>query len=130
MRHSAYFFVIPVLLLASGCVNALRPFSSATEVRLKIQARQPQQYLVRIALEQSADYPVATDGHVTFTIPKFRNGCDMYLLGVVKVRDGSAEKLEVVELRRAGHIVRKLSLAEIAKLPKNGDGYNVVKVGN
>jgi len=86
---------------------------------------------VRIALEQqSADYPVAPDGRVEFTVPRFSNGCDIYVFGFIKTRDGSAESVRVVEVRRAERVVRRLSLAQIAKLPADDAGYSIVKIGD
>jgi len=99
-------------------------------VRLGIRAEKPQQYLVRVALEQPADYPVSTDGRVTFTVPSFRHGCDMYLFGMIKVRDGSAESVRIIELRRGDQAVRKLSLAQIAQLPRDEEGYSVFRIGD
>ena len=118
------------MFLASGCVNALHVASQPTDVKLRVQTSQPAQHMVRVALEQSADYPVASDGRVEFTVPRFSNGCDVYVFGVIKTRDGSAESVRVVELRRAERVVRRLSLAQIAKLPTDEAGYSIVKIGD
>jgi hypothetical protein len=122
--------LFPLAFFASGCVNALRQASPPTEVRLGIRSVQPEQYSVRVALTQAANYPVAADGRVTFTVPSFRHGCDMYLFGGFKVRDGSAEGVRVVELRRNDRAVRRLSLAQIAKLPRDEAGYSAVRIGD
>jgi hypothetical protein len=129
-RAIPIFTLLPLTFFASGCVNALRPANASTEVRLGIRAAQPQEYSVRVALEQPADYPVAADGRVTFIVPSFHHGCDMYLFGAVKIRDGSAESVRVVELRRNERAVRRLSLAQIAKLPKDEGGYSLVRIEN
>jgi hypothetical protein len=84
--------------------------------------------LVRVALEQPADYPVAADGHVTFIVPSFQHGCDIYLFGVAKVRDGAAEDVRVIEVRRDARVIRRLSLTQIAKLPRDEAGYAVIKI--
>jgi hypothetical protein len=118
---------LTLAFLVSGCVTALHVASPPTPVQLRLQSSQPQQHIVRVALETPADYQVASDGRVQFTVPPFWNGCDVYVFGVIKVRDGSAENVRVVELRREGRIVRKLSLAEISKLPKDEAGFSVVK---
>ena len=73
---------------------------------------------------------MAVDGQVSFTVPSFHHGCDLYLFGVVKTRDGSAENVRVIELRRDGRVVRRLSLNQIARLPRDKAGYGVVRVGD
>ena len=122
--------LLPLAFLASGCVNALHVSSSPTDVRLRVQASQPRQHTVRVALERPADYPVASDGRVEFTVPRFSHGCDVYIFGIIKTRDGSAESVRVVEVRRAERVLRRLSLTEIAKLPTDEAGYSVVKIGD
>ena len=116
--------------LTSGCVNALHQGSSSTDVRLSIQTAHPEACAVHVALEHPADYPVASDGRVTFTVPPFQHGCDMYLIGAIKVRDGAAERVRVIEIRQNGRVVRKLSLAQIARLTQDEAGYTTVKVGD
>jgi hypothetical protein len=104
--------------------------SQPTDVKLRVQASQPQQHTVRVALEQTADYSVAADGRVEFTVPRFSHGCDVYVLGFIKTRDGSAESVRVVEVRRSEQVLRRLSLAQISKLPTDEAGYSVVKIGD
>ena len=116
--------------LTPGCVNALHQGSSATDVKLSIQTAQPERYSVHVALESPGDYPVPADGCVTFTVPPFRNGCDVYLFGGIKVRDGAAENVRVIEIRWNGRVVRRLSLSQIARLTHDEAGYSTIKVGD
>jgi hypothetical protein len=131
MRRALPFLVsLPLAFVASGCVYALHVSSQPTDVKLRVQASQPQQFVVRVAVEQPADYLVSSDGRVEFTVPRFSNGCDVYLFGVIKTRDGSAESVRVVELRHAERALRRLSLSQIAKLPTDAAGYSIVKIGD
>jgi len=131
MRRALPFLSLLLLaFLASGCVNALHVASQPTDVKLRVQASHPQQHIVRVALDSPADYPVASDGRVEFTVPRFSDGCDVYVFGVIKTRDGSAESVRVVELRRDARVVRRLSLAQIAELPKDDAGFSIVRVGD
>ncbi len=131
MRGARLFLDLLVLaFLASGCVIAKRVRSPVTEVRLRVVTARPRQYSIRVALDQPADYPVAADGHLSFTVPSVKGGCDVYLFGAIKVQDGSAENVRVVEVRREGRVIRRLSLSQIAKLLKDEAGYDVVKVGD
>ena len=129
-RGLPFLALLPLVFLASGCVNALHVSSSPTDVKLSVQTSQPQRHTVRVVLEQSADYGVASDGRVEFTVPRFSHGCDVYVFGLIKTRDGSAESVRVVEVRRAERVVRKLSLAPIAKFPTDEAGYSVVQIGD
>ena len=115
-------------LLNSDCVNALRPRSQQTEVQLKVAVEQPQACSIRVGVEPAADYPVPANGRVNFIVPSFSNGCDSYLFGLLKIRDGAAENVRIIELQRNHWKLRKLSLAQIAKLPKDDAGYSVVKI--
>jgi len=121
---------LPVAFLASGCVYVLRSASPPTDVKLRLETTQSQQYVVRVAFESPADYPVAADGRVQFGVPRFDNGCAVLVFGVIKTRDGSVENRRLVELRRNARVVRRLSLAQIAELPKDRDGFSIVRVGD
>lgn len=130
VRSTCRFLWLLVLpFLVSGCAIAKRVGSPSTEVALRVRTAQPQHYLVRVAGQQSADYPVAADGLVKFTVPAFAGGCDMYLFDVIKIQDGSAEKLRVVEVRHEGRVIRRLSLSQIANLMRDEAGYSIVRVG-
>ncbi len=130
MRHAIPFLAIWLALLASGCVYALHMSSDPTKVKLRVQSSQPQQHTVRVALDEPVDYPVAADGRVEFVVPRFSHGCDVYVLGFIKARDGSAENVRVVDVRRGKRVLRKLSLTQIAKLPKDDTGCSLVRAGD
>ncbi len=128
-RALPFLTLLPLALCGSGCVYALRTASQPTDVKLRVQAAHPQQHLVRVAVDSPAGYLVAPDGRVQFTVPRFSNGCDVYVFGLIKTRDGSAESVRVVELRRDARVVRRLSLAQISDLPKEEAGFSVIRVG-
>lgn len=118
---------IALLALAtSGCVVAMRIGSQPTEVKLRVQGKELDHCSVRVATESPKSYPLAPDGRVEFTVPTLYGGCDAYLFGFIKTRDGSPEKIPVVELLRGDRIKRKLSLNQIAKLPRDDAGCSVV----
>jgi hypothetical protein len=129
-RAFPFLAVLPLALLASGCVYALHVSSEPTHVQLRLQSPQPQLHTVRVALENPADYPVAPDGRVEFTVPRFSHGCDVYGLGFIKTRDGSAERVRIVEVRRSERVLRKFSLSQVAKLPRDDTGYSLVTIGD
>jgi hypothetical protein len=55
-------------------------------------------------------------------------GCNAYLFGVVKIGDGSPKNLSAIHVLRHARVVRKLSLAQIAKLPADAEGYHILVV--
>jgi hypothetical protein len=99
-------------------------------VKLAIKGTEPQQCLVRVGLAHQPDYPVGPDGLVVFTVPAFRHTSDVYLFDVIKMRDGSAEHVRIIQVHRGERLLRRLSLAQIASLPKDGKGYAVVHIGD
>lgn len=127
MRRSLSLLALLPFLL-SGCVYALRIASSPANLKLRIAAAQPQQLVVRVALDQPSDCAVPSDGRIELTVPSFSNGCDVYLFGLIKTRDGSAEHVRILHLVRDGRILRKLSLAQVAKLQKDDMGFAIVAV--
>jgi hypothetical protein len=117
-------------LLNSGCVCVLRCGSPATEVKLRLDTLQTQDWSVRIATEPPSTHSVAPTGCVEFTVRAMRGSCDYYLFGCLKTRDGSAEAVPVVEVVRDGRVLRKLSLDDIAKLPRDAAGFSVMKIAH
>ena len=128
-RILRFISLLTVSFSLSGCVYALRVASPSTFVKLRLQSPHPKQLSLRIRLTQQADYQVASDGRVDFTVPSFRNGCDVYCFGI-KTRDGSAESVRVIEVRDQERVVRKLSLADVTRLPRDETGYRIVTLGD
>lgn len=117
--------------MLTGCAYSLHPYSRPAEVKLRVKSMQPEDCTVRVtAAEPPSDYPVASDGQVTFTVPSFRRGCSTYLFGVIKISDASPERIQIVEVRRGQRVLRKLSLTQIAELPEDASGYRILKVGD
>jgi hypothetical protein len=128
MRALPFLAVLPLALLDTGCVNALHLSSKPTHVQIRLESSQPQKHTMRVALHEPVDYPVSPDGRVEFPVPRFSNGCDVYVLGFIKTRDGSPENVRVVAVRHAERVLRKLSLSQIAKLPKDDARYSLVRI--
>jgi hypothetical protein len=127
MRRALPFLALSLVLVFTGCVKALLA-SHSTAVQMRVASREPQQYAVRVTRGEPADYSVASDGAVSFSVPGHR-GCSTYLCGV-KIADGSGEGDSVVQLRRGERVVHTLSLRQIAKLPTDETGYSIVRIGD
>jgi len=115
--------VVPLLLL-TGCVLALRPYNTPSQQKLAIRTPTPTNCVVQVA--DARTFPVGADGRVTFEVPRLPRGCDTYLFGVIKIGDGSPENVRAIHVWRNGKIVRKLSLAQLGKLPVDAGGYHIL----
>lgn len=122
-RAPAILSLLPLLLL-TGCVIALRPYNTPSQQKLYVRTSMPTNCVIRVADTQM--FPVAADGRVTFDVPQLPRGCDTFLFGVVKIGDGRPENVRAIHVLRHGKIVRKLSLAQLARLPMDAEGYHVL----
>ena len=118
--------LLAVSTLTCGCVYALRPSNQPYLEKLRVQALTPQQYSIRVA--EKVDYPVPSDGRVIVQIPVLDHGCATYLFGVIKVKDSSPKDVRAIKLERDDHVIKKLSLNDLGKLPIDDEGYRLVKV--
>jgi len=117
--------VLLVLLLV-GCTYALQPYNRPGPEKLQIITTRTGQHAIRI--ENHCDTPVGADGRVVVDVPTLPRGCSPYLFGVIKLGDGSPERLAAIHVLRDGKVVRKLSLKEVHGLPMDADGYRKVEL--
>ncbi len=118
--------LLAVAGVVPGCVLAHPPTSRQTEVKLRLDAPRAERYTVRVTVSPAADYSFAPDGRVFFTVPPFRaHGDNVYLFGI-KIHDGTAEHVRVIEVRRERRVLRKFSLEQVASLPEDDSGYRIV----
>jgi hypothetical protein len=124
MRRAFLILSLLPLPLMSGCVYALRPYNTPSQEKLHVQSSSPTICVVLVAEKER--YPVAADGRVTFEVPSLERGCDVYLFGLIKVGDGNPENIPAIHVLREGKVVRKLSLANLGKLPQDTEGYHLL----
>ncbi len=117
--------------LLSGCVYSLHPHNIPTIQTLRINGDTPQNYLVRVddsVRDRHVDYPVASNGLVSFQVPSLPSGCAVRLFGLVKISDHRPEDVRAFQLARDGKTVRRLSLDDISNLPLDSNNIRQVKV--
>ena len=115
-------------VLLSGCAYRLPALNVLSQERLMIIAKSPERYVVRVQASKSADFPVASDGHVTINVPPLPRACSVYLFDLIKISEGiEPSKTKSIQLIDGADIVAKLSLTEIAKLPADVSGYHIVQ---
>jgi hypothetical protein len=119
-------FLVFCNALFGGCAYRLKPYSQASQQKIRVKSALPHDYTVSVADENT--FQVPEDGRVIVDIPQLPRGCDVYLFEVVKIGDGSPYNLRVIQLKQKNRVIRKLSLNDIAKLPVDKEGYHVLKV--
>src|SRR5207247_2169525 len=101
----------------------------ATELRLRLQARSPENYSVRVATHGSTnDFAFADGGRATVHVPPMGPGCSSHLFGVIQVYDESPFAWRVVHVLRGDEVVRRLSLKQVARLPQDSHEYHMVRI--
>jgi hypothetical protein len=129
-RESFLLICVCFALASTGCA-IVRRVSSATEEKLWLQSPHPVSYAVQVAAQTSTNlFAVPPDGHVTIAVPGMGPGCTSYLFGLrgLPVNDQSPYNWRIIHVVREAEIVRSLSLKQVGRLPKDQDGYRLLRV--
>jgi hypothetical protein len=118
--------VVAAATCLSGCVHVLQAYNTPGQERLHFVNASGGQYAVRI--EDNPQTLVPPDGRVLVDVPRLPRGCSVYLFGVIKLSDGSPERVRAIQVLRNGKVVRRLSLQTIHNLPLDSDDYRMVKL--
>jgi len=94
-----------------------------------IVAKSPERYVVRVKASDSAEFPVSSDGRVTIDVPRLPRADSVYLFDRIRISGGvNPLTTKSIQLLDGGKIAARLSLAEIAKLPADLEGYHILKM--
>lgn len=117
------------VLLLSGCAYRLPPSVPPSQDRVRIVATNPEEFVLRIETETTAEIPVPADGGVTFSVPWYRRSCGVYLFNQIRV-GGYGDPLQQwhVLVIHKGKVVRRLSLRQVQNLDADQAGYRVLNV--
>jgi len=128
-RDMAGALVLVSMLMSAGCAYRLPVFRPPFQQQIKVVARNPENYVLRLGIIEPHDYHVPGDGRVTLDIPSYRAACSGYLIDKILVRPGadpfSKKRIDVVV---GGKITRQLSLKDISRLPTDSEGYHLLRV--
>ncbi len=126
-NRSKFIFCIlaSACIFFGGCINALRPYNSPSQQKLRVQSSDPRQFTFHL-LEKA--YSVPADGRVTLDVPRLERGCATYLFGVIKIKDFSPYDIRAIKLKKEGVVTREFSLNDLAKLPMGENGYRIIKI--
>jgi len=105
----------------TGCVYALHAYNQPGPERLHLVSKRSGTVLIRVAGHDETLVPA--DGRVEINVPRLPRGCSVNLFGLIKMGDGSPERVRAIHVVRDGKVVRKLSLDNIHELPLEPDGY-------
>jgi hypothetical protein len=120
--------VMLAMFFSSGCIYSLPPVSPPGEFRLRLVAPAPERYAFHVEFRESKEYRVPADGRLTIDTPAFRRGCAVSLFGVIPLSHGHDPMSENnIQLSIAGKPVRRFSFHQLANLPKDPEGYRVLK---
>ena len=116
--------------LSLSCGYGLRTYNPSSTQKLKIVARDPDHFCLRIVMdeERMKDYQTDKDGKVVFEFPTLPRFCDVYLLDLVKIKDADPYKRKVIQIIKQGSVVKVLSFSQLTSLDKDGDGYFILKI--
>ena len=129
LRVLAMFLACAIAALASGCAIACGPRRSPPPQKLKVDARSPGDYWVRVVdYGESHETQVPVNGQVSFDVPIASRHCTQYFLGIRVHSPTPVEKRRVIQIVKGDKVVRKLSADDIAKLPVDPDGYHILEV--
>jgi hypothetical protein len=119
-------------LIQSGCAIACGPLRCPPPQKLHVVTPSPSSYTIRVVddiLDKHFDTSVGTDGRVEFDVPVYSRHCTQYLFGAIKIHSPTpVEKRRAIRVMKDGSVVRRLSAADIAKLPVDGDGYHALRL--
>jgi hypothetical protein len=113
--------------LLAGCVLALPAYNEPSHQRIAVDTPSPEQYAVRIDVEGATAIQVPATGRLVVDVPRLPRECSRYFLGI-KVSDGNPDARKAIHFLRDGKIVRKLSLADLARLPIDPEGWRIVRL--
>src|ERR1051326_2411137 len=89
-------------LSLSGSVFARHGCNKPGPEKLHVVTGRSAQYAIRI--EDRTEVAVPTDGRVVVDVPALPRGCSVYVFGIIKVADGSPERVRAIRVVRDGKV--------------------------
>ena len=117
MKRLSVVLSVAAIAFCVGCISPLFPYNSPSIERLQILATAPQDYVLAI---NHQTLPIPQNGKMTLSIPSFERRHKLILFGVT-VYNRSAEDRAALYIWKGEKRVRKITLSQLAKLPKTPD---------
>ena len=117
-----------VTLALAGCAYRLPAPNAPSQPRLRVLAKSPERYLVRVQTADPTEHLVATDGRVIVDVPTLPRWCSVHLFGI-KVRNGAyPHRTKAIHVVSGDKTARRLSLNDISRLPVDSEGYRLLRL--
>jgi hypothetical protein len=121
------FAALGLSFVSLGCAYRLPVAAMPSTQNLKLVASAPKGYVLRLRIREPHEYRVPEDGRVTLDIPGYRAACSVYLFDRIRIRRGANPFTEkTIDVVGGGKLTRRLSLKEIAALPRDAEGYHLL----
>jgi len=112
------------LLCLNGC-SSVSYMNPAFKGKLALDAQDPAAYEIKIDSE-GIPIEIPQDGHLEISIPE-KKGCTSYFLGI-RLSGPRAQNKKSILIIRNEKIVKKMSIAQLRKLPVDASGYRVIRI--
>ncbi len=121
---------LAVALASAGCGTACGPMRTVPPQRLAILAPSPERYTVRVQPKTGlpTDTPVPPHGRLVFEVPVRSRDSTIFCFGLPVYHYPPPETLRVIHVMCESRTLRKLSAREIGQLPKDAEGYPVLRI--
>ena len=114
------------ILLLTNCAYRLRAPLLPHRYDLRLIVSSPELYNVRVL---SDEFAVAGDGRVSIRTPTLHPGCGVYLFDRIPLnRPADPLRQKIIQITSAGKTVKKLSMAELLRLPVDNSGQSILQV--
>jgi hypothetical protein len=130
----AFLGLLAIATSQSGCVTACGPGRCPPRQKVRLVTDSPTNYTIRVSpthrySDEAVDTSVGGDGHVEFDVPVYTPHCKQYLFGVIRLNpDGRPEAERRIRVMQGEKTIRKMSVDDIAKLPKDEGGFYTLKL--
>lgn len=114
------------LVLCTGCVYRRIPPPPPYTYRLKLVTPSPERYSISLVDRQLL---LDSNGAANFVYSAGAFGCSVYLFDKIPVRYArNTSKVKVISVQSSGEVVRRLSIADLWKLPQDQNGNRLLRV--
>lgn len=143
MRTSHILFLFALAITVSGCITNTRKVNTPLDEHMRIVAATPERFHIIVTIPpdlaapgtstngSTGDFPVASDGRVTFHVPQMRAGYKTWLCGFILMDDDTLFSYYVITIRQmepnGGYSdFYSMRLTDLKRFPRDKEGYRVI----
>lgn len=110
-----------VIVVAVGLRRATPRYNTPATYRVRLETKVPGEYRFDVQASQVLSFPVSSNREAVLNIPRLPRECCWDLFGLTLV-DGSPNTRRLIWILRDGVLIRKVSVAELERLPVDAEG--------